>query len=96
MKRQYNLYLDIEAIEILKSKGMDNFSAFCNAMLMQEAELKNNTDDPNSALKIANAKLITTINTQKLEIEALRKEIKESSKKSKTPSHYPNLPYSSK
>lgn len=83
MKRQYNMYLDIEAIEILKTKGMDNFSSFINAMLMQEAEIRDNAEDPNSALKIANAKLITELNQQKALNAELQKKIKEKPKKEK-------------
>ena len=77
MKRQYNLYLDIDGIELIRAKGISNISAFLNALVLQEAELKGNQEDHNSALKLANAKLITELNGVRVEKEHLQREFNE-------------------
>ena len=67
------LYLDIEAIEILKQRNL-NISDFVSNLLLQECEIKDNSNKDND-LKIINARVLSSNNELKKEVESLKKEV---------------------
>lgn len=81
MKKNYNLYLNIEACEILKQKRY-NISEFINNLICQEVGLITE-DIPNKEeyLKLVNAKLVSNIQELKKQIKNI-KETKQKTKKS--------------
>ena len=74
MKRQYNLYLDIDSMEILKARNV-NVSQFISGLVEVEAGLTPEDKTPEvDKLKLANAKLIERLHQQKEEYEKKLKE----------------------
>jgi len=77
MKKQYCVNLDLESVEIIKARG-DNLSAFISSLCEVEAGLiPEEKINEVQKLKLANAKLIDQLKTQKEEYEKKIKKIKE-------------------
>jgi len=77
MKRQYNLYLDIDSMEILKVRNV-NISQFISNLVEAEAGLiPDDKVSESEKMKLANGKLIEELNRIKQELEKTKKEMKE-------------------